>query len=690
MENNEKGEIDLENNEELEEADIYADLENNIENAKNQINQAKNNKYEEQENLQEEQEEQENENENENENSLEDPNNNNEDDEDDRLTYTLITLDLGELIHIFEENNISFVDMLLLSKDDLKELQLKLYQRNRIHNFSVLFSKYAKNYSISEISDFFGFNQKFIFNSSIYDRVIMSQNQSDVWNNNENNENLNENNKEEMNEEYNEENYNENVEEGNANININTNKEKYDFENINYSQYMNYMNKENSNINNNTNNTNNTNNQAYNMQRVKPINNNTNYNDIKYNTFNNNNYNNNYYLSTDWKENNKINQAPNIMTTDLKEARSITNKRVKPLISKGINNSKINQIKNSDKKEKPILEPNNNIINNNQLKEKKSKIIVNKKKPAKSQTNVNVTSNINNNLLEPINPNINNNNNTNLNNTNKFSSNKKKSSNKINAVINKYLEIKQDADEFLEKLNKKKIDSQNKYNKYNILIKKKNIINTKVIEPNNNLNVVNSYKNIGSNNSTQKKIGHKPMTKSSKIDEFNKLIQNYGKQNTNQESDLNQDIFLEYQKMNNQIGELEKINLDFNSKNHLNQIKKYIDEKGDNINLDDISKINSELIKMIEIIEKKEKLKQTLENYNLKIEQNKQLLNELNELDDNEQNESNENLENKINNANYENQINYNNFKNMNNFNVNNQLLDEVEEEFENEMPKRK
>ena len=683
MENNEKGEIDLENNEELEEADIYADLENNIENAKNLINQPKINKYEEQENMQEEQEEPENENENENENSLEDPNNNNEDDEDDRLTYTLITLDLGELIHIFEENNISFVDMLLLSKDDLKELQLKLYQRNRIHNFSVLFSKYAKNYSISEISDFFGFNQKFIFNSSIYDRVIMSQNQNDVWNNNENNENLNENNKDEINDEYNEENDNENIEEGNANININPNQEKYDLDNINYSEYMNYMNKENNNINNNTNN----NNKAYNMQRVKPINNNTNYNDIKYNTFNNNNYNNNYYLSTDWKENNKINHASNIMTTDLKEARSIPNKTVKPLISKGINSSKINQIKNNDKKEKPVLESSNNITSN-QPKEKKSKIIVNKK-PIKSQTNVTLTSNINNNLLEPINSNINNNN-TNLTNTNKIASNKKKSSNKINAVINKYLEIKQDADEFLEKLNKKKIDSQNKYNKYNILIKKKNIINTKVIEPNNNLNVVNSYKNIGANNSTQKNIGHKPMTKSSKIDEYNKIIQNYGKQNTNQENDLNQDIYLEYQKMNNQIGELEKINLDFNSKNHLNQIKKYIDEKGDNINLDDISKINSELIKMIEIIEKKEKLKQTLENYNLKIEQNKQLLNELNELDDNEQNESNENLENKINNANYENQINYNNFKNMNNYNANNQLLDEVEEEFENEMPKRK
>jgi len=50
----------------------------------------------------------------------------NDGEDDDRLTYTLITLDLGDLINIFEENNISLVDMLLLSKDDLKELQLKL------------------------------------------------------------------------------------------------------------------------------------------------------------------------------------------------------------------------------------------------------------------------------------------------------------------------------------------------------------------------------------------------------------------------------------------------------------------------------------------------------------------------------------------------------------------------------------
>ena len=104
----------MENNEEVEEGDIYTDLENNIENAKNQINQVKNNKYNEaQEQEQEDQDVYMNENEKEN---MFEEQNNNEDDEDDRLTYTLITLDLGELIHIFEENNISFVDMLLIKE----------------------------------------------------------------------------------------------------------------------------------------------------------------------------------------------------------------------------------------------------------------------------------------------------------------------------------------------------------------------------------------------------------------------------------------------------------------------------------------------------------------------------------------------------------------------------------------------
>ena len=116
-------------------------------------------------------------------------------DDDDRLTYTLITLDLGNLIHIFEDNNISFVDMLLLTKEDLIELQLEIFQRNRILNFSRLFTKYAKNYSIQEISDFFTFNKQFIFNSIIYDKVsssnINNEFPNEMSNTNNNNDNIN-------------------------------------------------------------------------------------------------------------------------------------------------------------------------------------------------------------------------------------------------------------------------------------------------------------------------------------------------------------------------------------------------------------------------------------------------------------------------------------------------------------------
>ena len=115
-------------------------------------------------------------------------------DDDDRLTYTLITLDLGNLIHIFEDNNISFVDMLLLTKEDLIELQLEIFQRNRILNFSKLFTKYAKNYSIQEISDFFTFNKQFIFNSIIYDKVSSSNLNNELQNEINNSGNNNENN----------------------------------------------------------------------------------------------------------------------------------------------------------------------------------------------------------------------------------------------------------------------------------------------------------------------------------------------------------------------------------------------------------------------------------------------------------------------------------------------------------------
>ena len=84
--------------------------------------------------------------------------------------------------------------MLLLSKEDLIELQLEIFQRNRILNFSKLFAKYAKNYSIREISDFFTFNKQFIFNSSIYDKVFannINSYQNEINNDNLNNDNNN-------------------------------------------------------------------------------------------------------------------------------------------------------------------------------------------------------------------------------------------------------------------------------------------------------------------------------------------------------------------------------------------------------------------------------------------------------------------------------------------------------------------
>ena len=92
--------------------------------------------------------------------------------EDDRLMYVLVTLGLGNLIFMFNEKKISFIDLLLTSKQTLKDLGLEIYQRNRIHNFSTRFNKYAKTYSIKEISKFFSFNKQFLFNPSIYNKMI--------------------------------------------------------------------------------------------------------------------------------------------------------------------------------------------------------------------------------------------------------------------------------------------------------------------------------------------------------------------------------------------------------------------------------------------------------------------------------------------------------------------------------------
>ena len=228
-------------------------------------------------------------------------NNEEEEDEDDRLTYTLITLNLGDLIHIFEENNISFIDMLLLTKEDLKELQLSLYQRNRIYNFSLLFSKYAKNYSISEISDFFSFNKQFIFNSSIYDQVNMS-----LYEQNENNNFV----------------YDENnIDNNNDNYNINFDDNKFENKNIN--------NKKNSNTNQQN---------YYNGGINNNYNNNINYNNIKNNSNKKNN--NLSYFNLNYPSKNNNSESDNIVQ------------------NYSINNLYYNKFDNSKKKQFKTINPN--------------------------------------------------------------------------------------------------------------------------------------------------------------------------------------------------------------------------------------------------------------------------------------------------------------------------------------------
>ena len=119
---------------------------------------------------------------------------------DMRLYFTLYTLGLDNLINYFNEKNLKFIDLLILSKDSMKELQLELYQRNRIYNFSHAFTKFAKKYTIDEIIKFFENSKQFLINRKIFDEKIKSdekiKNELIINNNyvNKNNENIENNN----------------------------------------------------------------------------------------------------------------------------------------------------------------------------------------------------------------------------------------------------------------------------------------------------------------------------------------------------------------------------------------------------------------------------------------------------------------------------------------------------------------
>ena len=80
---------------------------------------------------------------------------------DPRLSYTMYRLGLDSLTHILEGHNITFNDLLFLTKEDLTDMNFHIYQKNRILNFIEEFQKKSKGYSEEEIENFFNMNPKY-------------------------------------------------------------------------------------------------------------------------------------------------------------------------------------------------------------------------------------------------------------------------------------------------------------------------------------------------------------------------------------------------------------------------------------------------------------------------------------------------------------------------------------------------
>ena len=86
---------------------------------------------------------------------------------DPRLDLLLKVMALENLTHIFSSNNITFNDLLLLSKEDLLEMGITLVPRNRILNFSLNYQNSARDFTYEELLDFFSKNKNFVFNHQI-------------------------------------------------------------------------------------------------------------------------------------------------------------------------------------------------------------------------------------------------------------------------------------------------------------------------------------------------------------------------------------------------------------------------------------------------------------------------------------------------------------------------------------------
>ena len=81
--------------------------------------------------------------------------------EDLRLNYVLKKLGLEKIINVFVNNFMTFNDILLLTRDNLNEYGLLIFQKIRLFSFIEDYKSFAKNFSIDEIKAFFKINKKY-------------------------------------------------------------------------------------------------------------------------------------------------------------------------------------------------------------------------------------------------------------------------------------------------------------------------------------------------------------------------------------------------------------------------------------------------------------------------------------------------------------------------------------------------
>ena len=178
---------------------------------------------------------------------------------------------------------------------------------------------------------------------------------------------------------------------------------------------------------------------------------------------------------------------------------------------------------------------------------------------------------------------------------------------KASKIFKKYLLIKKGVDEFLNKLNKQKEDTENISYKYSNLFKKIN----------NSNDFFNIISNIDKNSSSKRIFNNYNINDDNEDTSLNYLNENLNTQKTKND---------EYNKLLEKIGKLEQKKNDEKISEYLNQRKNYIKEKGLNLNIDKIISFQNELDKITEVINKKEKLKQNLEKHNKNIEENTKLI----------------------------------------------------------------